>query len=121
MLEPAEIVIVSLTIIVICVLACEPTASVIVTVSITVPRAAVGPTVTTPVEESIVMPVNVGESEKIHGPVPFARVNAVDVTVRPNVDVTFDPPPILTSVLTRTREEEVAVAPTWSVAVTTKS
>ena len=99
----------------------DPTASVMVTVSITVPRAAVGPTVTMPVVESIVIPVNVGDRLNVHGPVPLARVKAVDVTVRPNVDVTLDPPPIETSVFTTMCDEDVAVAPTWSVAVTTRS
>ena len=51
-------------------LAADPTASVMVTVSIYVPRGAVGPTRTIPVVESIVIPVTVGEMLKVHGPVP---------------------------------------------------
>ena len=57
MLEPPVIVIVSLTIIVIAALELEPTKSVTVTVSTTVPFAAVGPTLTIPVTESMVIPV----------------------------------------------------------------
>ena len=95
----------------------DPTRSVTVTVSVQVPTAAVGPTVTIPVTESIVIPVIVGESEKRQGPVPFVRAKAVDFTVRPKVEVTFEPPVIPTAVLTIIVKVVVPVAPTSSVAV----
>ena len=95
----------------------EPTKSVTVIVSVQVPTGAFPATVTTPVVESIVTPVIVGEMEKRHGPVPFVLVNAVDETVRPDVVVTFDPPVIPTGALTIILKVAIAVAPTSSVAV----
>ena len=46
---------------------------------------------TTPVPESILIPVGNGEMLKRHGPVPSRCVNADEVTVWPLVLVTFDP------------------------------
>ena len=63
--------------------AAEPTRSITVTVSIQVPTGAVGPTVTTPVIESILIPVMVGDREKRQEVVPLVWPKAVEVLVWP--------------------------------------
>ena len=83
-----------------------------VIVSIQVPTGAVGPAVTMPVTESIVIPVIVGEIVKRQGPVPSVRVKAEELTVRPNVEVIFDPPVIPTGAFTITVSAAIPIAPT---------
>ena len=76
------------------------------------PTCAVAPTVTIPVTESMVIPVIVGEIVNRHGPVPFVRANADELTVLPNVEVTFEPPVIPTGAFTSTVSAAIPIAPT---------
>ena len=64
------------------------------------------------------MPATVGEIVKRSGAVPPDAVNAVDVSARPKVVVTFDPPAIATGILTRIVIAFWPIAPTISMEVT---
>ena len=58
-------------------------------------------TYTTPVTESIVIPVTVGEMVNLFVPVPLLAVNAVDARPTPRDVVTPDPLVIVTAAFTR--------------------
>ena len=66
----------------------------------------------------MVIPVIAGEIVKVQGPVPSVRVKAEELTVRPNVEVIFEPPVIPTGALTITVIAAIPIALTSSVAVT---